>query len=72
MMTQKKTCQSYDNGGLGLISLVRLNEATNIKLGWDMMNNIESWDTLLKNRIMRTNDVIKYHIFSTIWTGIKA
>lgn len=53
-------------------SLIRLNEATNLKLGWDLLNNNDSWATLLKNRVLRSHGWINYHIFSTIWTSMKS
>lgn len=55
MVAWNKTCQPYGSGGLGLRSLIRLNEATNLKLGWDMLNSNESWATLLKNRVLRSH-----------------
>lgn len=38
----KKVYSSYANEGLGIRSLLSLNEATNLKLGWDMMASDES------------------------------
>lgn len=34
IVSRKKTCHPYPKGGMGLRSLVRLNEATNLKLMW--------------------------------------
>ncbi|XP_058726377.1 uncharacterized protein LOC131597717 [Vicia villosa] len=39
----KKICKPYSNGGLGLRSLVKLNEACNLKLAWDMIVDINFW-----------------------------
>lgn len=37
----KKLCSDYDEGGLGLKSLIWLNEATNLKGFWDLFNSSE-------------------------------
>jgi len=36
----KKLCRPMDEGGIGLRSLISLNEASNLKIGWDMLNSI--------------------------------
>lgn len=36
-----EVCQPKDYGGLGLRSLITLNEASNLKHGWDMFNSDE-------------------------------
>lgn len=36
MVAWKKTCQLYINGGLSICFLVRLNEATNLKILWNL------------------------------------
>lgn len=72
MVAWKKTCQLVLNGELGIRSLVRLNEAFNLKLSWDLLNNNESCAILLRNRIFKGVGLIRYHIFSTLWTDIIA
>lgn len=66
MVAWKKACRPFIKGGLGIRSLVRLNEVTNLKLMWSLRNSQESWAILLGNIIIRRNGLIKYHIFSTI------
>jgi len=39
----KKVCARYEEGGLGLRSLVSLNAAFNSKICWDMINSEEQW-----------------------------
>jgi len=68
----KKICSPYEEGGLGILSLICLNEAFNLKLCWDMLNSDEDWAILLKSRAIRRNKPIKHHIFSSTWTNIKA
>ena len=68
----KKVCKPYDEGGLGIRSLICLNESFNLKLCWDLMQSQEDKAKILKARVIRRNEVINYHIYSSIWTGIKS
>lgn len=43
-----KICKPQSYGGLGLRSLLRLNEVANLKLGWNLTNSEEPWATILK------------------------
>jgi len=67
----KKICKPYSKGGLGLRSLISLNEAFNLKLCFDLMQSNEDWAKIVKGRAIRGNCAIKYHIFSSIWSSIK-
>jgi len=67
----KKVCNSYEGGGLGIRSLVRLNEAFNLKLGWDMLHSNEEWANILRSRAIKRRKPINHHIFSSLWNGIK-
>lgn len=64
-------CQPKNHGGLGLRSLLTLNNASNIKFSWDIQTIIESWALILRARVLRNQSTIDYHIFSSIWTGVK-
>jgi hypothetical protein len=44
----KKVCKSLSEGGLGMRSLRTLNEASNLKLCWDLLNSQDQWGILLK------------------------
>jgi hypothetical protein len=44
----KKVCKSLSEGGLRIISLGTLNEASNLKLCWDLLNSQDQWAILLK------------------------
>lgn len=68
----KKMCKPYLEGGLGLRSIISLNEAYNLKLCWDMMQSNEDWAKILKCRAIKGNKAIRYHISSSIWSSIKA
>ncbi|XP_058782945.1 uncharacterized protein LOC131657578 [Vicia villosa] len=66
-----KVCQPKSHGGLGLRSLITLNNASNLKLGWDLINSEENWACLLRARVLRNFGYIRHHIFSTVWSSIK-
>ncbi|XP_058757179.1 uncharacterized protein LOC131630417 [Vicia villosa] len=68
----KKICQPFNHGGLGIHSFCCLNEATNMKMMFDILNSKEDWVVLIKNRVLRSYGCIRYHIFSSIWTSVKA
>lgn len=67
----KKVCADVDEGGLGIRSLIKLNEATNLKMCWDLLKSKEQWAHLLRSRVLRNSNCIRHHIFSSIWSGIK-
>jgi hypothetical protein len=67
----KKVCKPISEGGLGIRSLRTLNEASNLKLCWDLLNSQDDWAILLKSRVIRGQKCINHHIFSSIWCGIK-
>lgn len=67
----KKVCRPYAQGGLNLRSLINLNHAINLNFCWNMVNFKQPWAMLLKDRVLRNNKPIKYHIFSSLWSGIK-
>ncbi|XP_058770393.1 uncharacterized protein LOC131644024 [Vicia villosa] len=67
-----KCCRPYDEGGLGIRSLVTLNEAANLKQCWDLVSSQEQWASLLRARVMRDNKPISYHIFSSLWSSMRA
>ncbi|PNY03176.1 ribonuclease H [Trifolium pratense] len=68
----KKVCKPYSQGGLGVRSLITLNDASNLKLCWDLFNSQEQWAILLRSRTFRSRNCITHHIHSTIWSGVKA
>jgi ribonuclease HI len=64
-------CQPISEGGLGIRSLFKLNEASNLKLCWDLFHSNEHWSNLLRSRVLRNQKIINYHIYSSIWSGLK-
>lgn len=65
-----KLCKPVEEGGLGLRSLRKLNEATNLKLCWDMLHSQEDWTKVLRSRACPKRKPIKYHIHSSVWCSI--
>lgn len=70
-MAWKRVCKTINQSGLGLRSLLDLNEASNLKLCWDVMHSKEDWAITLKCRSLRNDAPILYHIYSSIWSNIK-
>ncbi|KAK2369004.1 hypothetical protein QL285_082161 [Trifolium repens] len=68
----KKVCRPYDQGGLGIRSVIVLNESTNLKLCWDMFTSNEHWAILLRSRVIRGVGCISHHIHSSLWSSIKS
>lgn len=62
----KNICKPFTEGGLGLRYLVTLNEATNLKLCWDLFNSEKPLAMLLKHWVLRKNKAIEHNIFSSI------
>jgi len=67
----KKVCVDLDEGGLGLRSLICLNQATNMKICWEMLHSEEHWAVILRSRVLRCSNCIQHHIFSSLWSGMK-
>jgi len=67
----KTICTPLEEGGLGIRSLSKLNEASNLKLCWKMLESDNHWASLFRSRVLRNNNFIGYHIFSSVWSGIK-
>ncbi|GAU48100.1 hypothetical protein TSUD_133200 [Trifolium subterraneum] len=64
-------CKSFSDGGLGIRSIKILNEASNIKQCWDLVNSQDHWARLLRSRVLRNGRQISHHIFSSLWSGLK-
>ena len=52
-----KSCRPIIQGGLGIRSLMSLNEAANLKLCWDLRNSSQPWAKLLKSRCIRKKNL---------------
>lgn len=65
-------CVDAEEGGLGLRSLICVNQATNLKLCWELNHSEEQWESILRSRAIRVNNCIHYHTSSSIWSGVKS
>jgi len=66
-----KVCVPTKEGGLGIWSLAKINEGANLKLCWEMIHSSLPWAQFLKNRVMKNQKPVNYHISSSVWSGIK-
>jgi hypothetical protein len=71
IISWKKVCRPYSQGGLNIRSLSNLNKASNLKLRWSFFNSKSSWAKLLQSRVVRGKHFIQHHIDSSIWSSIK-
>jgi hypothetical protein len=66
-----KVCTPLKEGGLGLRSLSKINEAANLKLCWELRQSNIQWAHFLRNRVLDNQSRISYHISSSIWSSIR-
>lgn len=62
----KKVGAPYDEGVLALRSSISLNEATNLKLCWDMLHSEDQWVCILRSSFLRGPSCINHRIYSSI------
>jgi len=67
----KKVCKPYDQGGLGIKSIVSLNVLVNLKLCWHMVHSEESCSALLISRLIGNDREINHNISSSLWSSLK-
>lgn len=72
LVSWENMCKPILHGGLGLISLTILNQATKLKLSQDLTSSTDHWAIILRGRVLKNYGTINYHIFSTIWSSIKS
>ncbi|GAU48602.1 hypothetical protein TSUD_327140 [Trifolium subterraneum] len=48
----KNVCVPYEEGGLAIMSLRKINEASNFKLCWELLKSKEDWAKILTNRVL--------------------
>jgi hypothetical protein len=66
-----KVCSPIKEGGLGIRSLSKLNEASNLTLCWELIQSNMQWARFLRYRVLKGSNPISYHIFSSIWSSVK-
>ncbi|XP_058746496.1 uncharacterized protein LOC131619414 [Vicia villosa] len=67
----KDLCSPIPEGGLGIRSLIKVNETFNLKLAWDFLTSTEPWAVLLRERVLRKGSYIKHHISFSLWSSLK-
>jgi ribonuclease HI len=72
VVSWKKLCRPYEEGGLGIRSLIKLNEASNLKNCSNLINSDEDWAIALRSRTIRDGNIINHHIFSSLWSSVKS
>lgn len=66
-----KVCSPIKEGGLGVRSTRKLNEAGILKLSWDLVSSKNQWANFLKARCFENRRLASHYISSFIWHGIK-
>ncbi|GAU22526.1 hypothetical protein TSUD_296460 [Trifolium subterraneum] len=66
-----KVCTPFIEGGLGIRSLFKVNEAASLKLSWELLNSDMQWAKFLRFRVHNGTKPISYHIFSSVWSSVK-
>jgi hypothetical protein len=66
-----KVCTPFHEGGLGIRSFTKFNEAAKLKLCCELMQSDLQWAKFLRFRVLKGTTPISYHIFSSIWSSIK-
>ncbi|PNX56223.1 reverse transcriptase, partial [Trifolium pratense] len=67
----KTICTPFDEGGLGLRPLKLINKAAMLRLCWNCVSSDADWAQLVRARCIRNGHPIRYHISSSIWSGVK-
>lgn len=60
-----KVCKPLKEGDIGIKCLITLNEASNLKLCWDLKNSQEPWAILIRNRAFNNIGSSIFHLFSS-------
>jgi hypothetical protein len=66
-----KVCKPIKEGGLGIRNLTHINEVSNLKNCWDILQSDLQWAQLVRSRVLRNNSPINNDISSSIWCGGK-
>ncbi|XP_019418539.1 PREDICTED: uncharacterized protein LOC109329320 [Lupinus angustifolius] len=66
-----KVCCPIKEGGLGIRSIKLLNEATMVKLAWEMNSSQQEWANYYRSRFCRNKEPKTSYIKSSIWPGIR-
>lgn len=67
----KKVYASISEGGLGIRSIRSINEASMLKLSWDLISSSEQWAKFPKARFLKNLQPISYNVKSSIWLALR-
>lgn len=67
-----RICNPTVEGGLGLRSVRKINEAATMKLCWDFLSSNGQWACFLNARYLRNKVPISHHLSSSIWHDLKS
>lgn len=56
-------CKLINEGGLGIRNLSKLNEAFDMKLGWDILHSHDAWAVLLRHKVIIQKKHNLSHLF---------
>lgn len=71
MLARSRVCAPYKEGGLGVRSIIAANEGCLFKLTWEILSGKDMGLTFILNRHTTSSGAdVKYHISSSIWSGI--
>lgn len=67
----RNLCSSTKSDGLGLRSLRAINEASMLKLCWEMYSSDNQWTVLLRARFLRNNKLVGHYAKSSVWPSLR-
>ncbi|CAL0332867.1 unnamed protein product [Lupinus luteus] len=68
----KNVCLPLKEGGLGIRSIKKMNQAAMLKLTWEMLHSNQEWARFFRNRFGHTPNPSTRYFKSSIWPAIKA
>nr|KYP67014.1 Putative ribonuclease H protein At1g65750 family [Cajanus cajan] len=64
-------CSNFDEGGLGVRSLMDINNAYMLKLCWNFVKKDSNWASMLASKVYKRSGDVIYYLASTIWASIR-
>lgn len=64
-------CKPAAEGGLGLRSIRKINEAATLKLCWDFLSVNSDWACFLRARFLKNGFPVQHYVKSSLWPGLK-
>jgi len=67
----KILCRPWSEGGLDIKSMRCINDASMLKLAWDLFSSNSQWAVLFKSHFFSHGQPIRYFVKSSVWHGVK-